>query len=213
MYYKILDQLKESRIIAVVNLDDPSKAIPLAKSMVEGGVTWIEFTFRNTQAEQVLRVLKNAEIPKLHFGAGTIRTIDQAKIAKDCNAEFLVSPGLNQKIVRWALEQNLLIIPGVDSTLGIETALDLGLNILKFFPADIGGINWLKAINAPYFDVKFIPTGGISQINLVDYLKLPNVLAIGGSFLAPKEMIQKGEFDKIKEICIKTMEIVKSIKN
>lgn len=213
MNNKILNELKESRIIAVINLDDPSKAIKLAQTLVEGGVNFIEFTFRNKQAEQVLRVLKDAKIPKLHYGAGTIRSIEQAKTAQECNAEFLVCPGLNPKIVQWALDQNLTIIPGVDSTFGIETALDMGLNILKFFPADIGGINWLKAINGPYFDIKFIPTGGITQTNLADFLKLPNVLAVGGSFLAPKEMIQKGEFDKIKEICIKTMDIVKSLKN
>ena len=176
---------------------------------MNGGIKLFEITFRNEQAQAALKNLQESGMDVI-YGAGTVRTADQLSQALDAGAEFLVTPGLNENIVKLAQENNTPIYPGIDSTYGIEKAIELGLNTLKVFPAEpIGGIPFLKSLKAPYYDISFIPTGGVDISILEDYLALPNVAGIGGTFLAPEKLIQQQDYEKITEISLQLMEIVK----
>jgi 2-dehydro-3-deoxyphosphogluconate aldolase/(4S)-4-hydroxy-2-oxoglutarate aldolase len=203
--------LNKNKLVAVVEIGDASMAVPLANALLEGGVGFIEITFRTESAGDALLALKDAGTG-LHYGAGTVRTREQATRAITAGAEFMVAPGFNKDIIELSLDARIPFYPGVDSTLGIEAALGIGLNTLKFFPAEeSGGVKWLKAVNGPYPDLKFIPTGGISLANLKEYLELPNVLGIGGSFIAPKHLIKEKKFGEITAACKKAVEVVKSL--
>jgi 2-dehydro-3-deoxyphosphogluconate aldolase/(4S)-4-hydroxy-2-oxoglutarate aldolase len=207
---QLLNDLEQTKLVAIVTIPDAGLAVPLASALLDGGVKFMEITFRNDQATAALKALQEAGLP-ICYGAGTVRSIELAEIAIDAGAQYLVAPGFNPAIVKWALDREILILPGVDSTLGIELALDAGLKYLKMYPAaEMGGPKWLKAIKDPYFDVKFLPTGGVSLDNLKEYLDCPNVFAIGGSFLAPKDMIQEQRFEDITAVCVNAKEIVES---
>lgn len=204
--------MEKAKLVAIMTIPDAKLAIPLANAVLAGGVKIIEITFRNDQAKDALKALQAAKLP-VHYGAGTVRTIEQGKTAAEAGAEFMVSPGFNESIVKWALKNNIPFFPGVDSTASIERACDLGLKILKFFPAaELGGPKWLKAVKEPYYDIKFIPTGGVTLENIQEYLQLPNVVALGGSFLAPKDLVQAQKFGDITAICKKAVDIVNSVK-
>ena len=209
---EILKLFKESPVIALVSIPHKGVTIKLAKALIAGGVKWMEITFRNEFCEGALNELKNSGLP-IHYGAGTVRTIEQLQKAFDAGAEFIVSPGLNENLVSRAQELGIPFYPGIDSTLGIERAQQLGLKVLKMFPASLmGGVKWLKAMAGPYFDIEFIPSGGINGENFGQYLHQPNVIAVGGSFIAPSKLLANEEFDKITEIARKFTEIARSIK-
>lgn len=206
----LLDSLSHEKIIAAINIADETKVIPLIQAMVKGGIKWIEFTFRNEKTEDCLKKLQSAKLPVI-YGAGTVRNLEQAQKAVDAGVQYLVAPGLNIKLLDWAADHNLLIFPGVDSTMGIETAIEHGIKTMKFFPAaELGGPKWIKAMAGPYFDIKFIPTGGVTLDNLGEYVKIPNVIAVGGTFLAPKEMIETEKYEDITAICQKATAIIKT---
>ena len=208
----LLQQIDENKLIAVVAINDPKQAVPLARALLNGGVKFLEITFRTKTAAQALHELERASLDII-YGAGTVRTADQFLDALDAGAMFMVSPGLNDKLVNMAMDAGTPFIPGVDSTSGIENAVSLGLKVLKFFPAAVsGGVKWLKAMKGPYFDVKFIPTGGVSLSNLEGYLGVSNVLGIGGSFLAPKNLIAEGKFEDITNICKQAVGVVQKVK-
>ncbi len=208
IYDALVKKFQADGVIAVVTLDDPAKAEHVARAMLAGGVHHIEIMFRHPSAAACIKALKDASTG-IAIGAGTVRTVEQARSAMEAGATFLVSPGFNRDVVSWARENKMPCFPGVDSTLGIEQALDAGLEVLKFFPADVsGGANWLKAIAGPYSDVKFIPTGGISSKNMPEFLLLPNVIAIGGSFLVPKDAVQAGDYGKITDACKEARKVV-----
>ncbi|HME56305.1 MAG TPA: bifunctional 4-hydroxy-2-oxoglutarate aldolase/2-dehydro-3-deoxy-phosphogluconate aldolase [Candidatus Lokiarchaeia archaeon] len=207
----VIADLENARLVAIVTIPDATLAVPLAKALIAGGVKIMEITFRNDQAEAALKELQAANLP-INYGAGTVRSIEQAEIAVEAGANFLISPGFNDAVIKWALDNNIPFFPGVDSTAGIEKACDAGMKVLKFFPAaELGGPKWLKAMKDPYFDINFIPTGGVSLENLKEYLSLPNVTAVGGTFLAPKDLIQAQQFAEITAICKKAVAIVKSL--
>ncbi len=202
--------LKKSKLVAVVEIEDSSLAVPLANALLEGGVRFIEITFRTASAGDALLALKGAGTG-LHYGAGTVRTREQATRAITAGAEFMVAPGFNKDIIELSRDAGIPFYPGVDSTIGIEAAIGLGLRTLKFFPAEeSGGVKWLKAMHGPYPDINFIPTGGISLVNLKEYLALPNVLGIGGSFLAPKQLIKEKKFSEIIAACKNALDVMKS---
>lgn len=204
----LIANLKEDKLIAVTSIGDTSKVEPLVDTLLNSGVKWLELTFRNPNTADCLRKLKNLD-SSIHYGAGTVRTLQQAQEAVAAGSEFLVSPGFNAEIVSWANENEILFIPGVNSTYAIEKAQKYGLKLLKFFPAVVsGGINWLKAIKGPYFDIDFIPTGGINIDNFSNFLTLSNVIAAAGSFLAKSSMIEAGEFEKISQICSKAKKLI-----
>ncbi|MHA1342133.1 MAG: bifunctional 4-hydroxy-2-oxoglutarate aldolase/2-dehydro-3-deoxy-phosphogluconate aldolase [Promethearchaeota archaeon] len=210
---KLVNLLEKHRLIALANVPKEGIAVKLAENLLDAGVKWLEITFRNEYCEKALKELNNAD-SGIIYGAGTVRTIDQLDSAIKSGANYIVTPGFNEKIVEYAQEIGITIFPGVDSTYGIEKASNLGINILKMFPASvIGGINWLKAMSGPYFDFKFIPTGGINLENLSLYLSQKNVIAVGGSFLVPKDLLLQENFEEIKKIAKQAVEIVKMAKS
>lgn len=170
------ESLKKIRIIPVVEIQDAAHAQPLAQALLEGGIPCAEITFRTKAALEALRVM--AKLDGLLVGAGTVLTIDQAQGALDAGATYLVSPGFNPSVVEYCLKHEIPVIPGVATPTEIALALEYGLEVLKFFPAEaFGGLNTLKALSAPYGQVQFIPTGGIVPHNLAAYLQFPQVLA------------------------------------
>lgn len=192
----ILTRLGASRLIPMVVIDDVEHAHAFGETLVAGGLPVAEVTFRTPSAEEAIRRLaKNRE---LLVGAGTVLTVEQADRAIDAGAQFLVAPGTNPKVVEHVVMRGLPVIPGVVTPSEIELATSLGATALKFFPAEnMGGVATLKAFAGPYPDARFIPTGGITPELLPSYLRLPHVIACGGSWLAPREFLAAGRFDAI----------------
>ncbi|GAA9328965.1 bifunctional 4-hydroxy-2-oxoglutarate aldolase/2-dehydro-3-deoxy-phosphogluconate aldolase [Helicobacter pylori] len=201
MQDRIIEVLQISPIVPVVVIENIKDAVPLAQSLVEGGIHIIEVTLRSSCALEAIELIaKNA--PKMCVGAGTILNPTQLEQAQNRGAEFLISPGLTIKLLEHAKKKDMPLIPGVSSSSEVMQALELGYNALKFFPAEYcGGVKLLNAFNGPFKGVKFCPTGGISTDNMHSYLNLENVLCVGGSWLTPKNLIQNKEWDKITEIC------------
>lgn len=197
----IFERIHSTGIIPVVKIDDEEKAIPLANALKAGGINCAEITFRTSQARKTIEKITEA-CPDMLVGAGTVLTTEQAEQAVAAGAQFIVSPGFNPEVVRYCVTNNIPIVPGCSNPSDIEMAMSFGLNVVKFFPAEAsGGVNYIKAISAPYKNIKFVPTGGISEKNLNDYLSLPQVLACGGSWMVKDEYINSGNFEKITELC------------
>ncbi|GAA8581889.1 bifunctional 4-hydroxy-2-oxoglutarate aldolase/2-dehydro-3-deoxy-phosphogluconate aldolase [Helicobacter pylori] len=205
MQDKIIEVLQISPIVPVVVIENIKDAVPLAQSLVEGGIQIIEVTLRSSCAlEAIELIIKN--VPKMRVGAGTILNSTQLEQAQNRGAEFLISPGLTIKLLEYAKKKDMPLIPGVSSSSEVMQALELGYSALKFFPAEYcGGVKLLNAFNGPFKGVKFCPTGGISADNMHSYLNLENVLCVGGSWLTPKNLIQNKEWDKITEICKRSL--------
>lgn len=205
MQDKIIEVLQISPIVPVVVIEDIKDAVPLAQSLIEGGIQIIEVTLRsNCALEAIELIAKN--VPKMRVGAGTILNPTQLEQAQNRGAEFLISPGLTIKLLEHAKKKDMPLIPGVSSSSEVMQALELGYSALKFFPAEYcGGVKLLNAFNGPFKGVKFCPTGGISIDNMHSYLNLENVLCVGGSWLTPKNLIQNKEWDKITEICKRSL--------
>ncbi|GAA7709696.1 bifunctional 4-hydroxy-2-oxoglutarate aldolase/2-dehydro-3-deoxy-phosphogluconate aldolase [Helicobacter pylori] len=205
MQDKIIEVLQISPIVPVVVIENIKDAVPLAQSLIEGGIHIIEVTLRsNCALEAIELIAKN--VPKMRVGAGTILNPTQLEQAQNRGAEFLISPGLTIKLLEHAKKKDMPLIPGVSSSSEVIQALELGCNALKFFPAEYcGGVKLLNAFNGPFKGVKFCPTGGISADNMHSYLNLENVLCVGGSWLTPKNLIQNKEWDKITEICKRSL--------
>ncbi|MDR1377561.1 MAG: bifunctional 4-hydroxy-2-oxoglutarate aldolase/2-dehydro-3-deoxy-phosphogluconate aldolase [Synergistaceae bacterium] len=196
----VLKKIAAVGIVPVVKLDSPDQAVPLGKALLAGDIPVAEVTFRTDAAEESIRKL-SAELPDLLVGAGTVTTIDQAKRAVAAGAKFIVSPGFNPTVVQYCVDSEIPITPGVNSPSQIEQGLELGLTVLKFFPAEqSGGIEMLKAFAGPYVNVKYIPTGGVNVKNMVDYLSFGKVLAVGGSWMVKPELIAAGKYDEITRL-------------
>ncbi len=201
MQDKTIEILQISPIVPVVVIENIKDAVPLAQSLIEGGIPIIEVTLRSSCALEAIELIAK-NVPKMHVGAGTILNLTQLEQAQNRGAEFLISPGLTIKLLEHAKKKDMPLIPGVSSSSEVMQALELGYNALKFFPAEYcGGVKLLNAFNGPFKGVKFCPTGGISADNMRSYLNLENVLCVGGSWLTPKDLIQNKEWDKITEIC------------
>ncbi|WQZ19510.1 bifunctional 4-hydroxy-2-oxoglutarate aldolase/2-dehydro-3-deoxy-phosphogluconate aldolase [Helicobacter pylori] len=201
MQDKIIEVLQISPIVPVVVIENIKDAVPLAQSLIEGGIPIIEVTLRSSCALEAIELIAK-NVPKMHVGAGTILNLTQLEQVQNRGAEFLISPGLTPSLLEHAKKKNMPLIPGVSSSSEVMQALELGYNTLKFFPAEYcGGVKLLNAFNGPFKGVKFCPTGGISADNMRSYLNLENVLCVGGSWLTPKDLIQNKEWDKITEIC------------
>lgn len=204
----ILTQLGEYGIIPVIKIDDVNNALPLAKALCAGGLPVAEITFRTSCAKDAIATITR-EIPNMLVGAGTVLTCEQADDAAAAGAKFIVSPGFNPKVVRHCKEKGIPITPGCSSPTDIEAAIELGLEVVKFFPAEAaGGLEMIKAMSAPYGNMKFIPTGGINEKNILSYLQFDKVLACGGSFMVRDEYIKNGEFDKITELTREALSII-----
>ncbi|GAA7016654.1 bifunctional 4-hydroxy-2-oxoglutarate aldolase/2-dehydro-3-deoxy-phosphogluconate aldolase [Helicobacter pylori] len=205
MQDKIIEILQISPIVPVVVVENIKDAVPLAQSLVEGGIHIIEVTLRSSCALEAIELIAK-NVPKMRVGVGTILNPTQLEQAQNRGAEFLISPGLTIKLLEHAKKKDMPLIPGVSSSSEVMQALELGYNALKFFPAEYcGGVKLLDAFNGPFKGVKFCPTGGISADNMRSYLNLENVLCVGGSWLTPKNLIQNKEWDKITEICKRSL--------
>lgn len=207
----ILDKLNQLRIIPVIAIERSEDAIPLGKALIDGGLPIIEITFRTEAAEMSIRALAESNIG-LTVGAGTVVAVSQAERAVEAGAHFIVSPGFSPSVVRWCLDRSLPVFPGIATSTEIIQALDYGIHIVKFFPAEaLGGSKMLKALSAPFHDVRFIPTGGIQVTNLAEYLNLPCVQACGGSWLAPRKLIAQRDFAEITRLTSEAMQIVQQV--
>lgn len=197
---EVLQRFEKLGIIPVVKIDDANNAAPLAKALCEGGLPVAEVTFRTDAAEEAIRKMVEA-CPDMFVGAGTVLTTEQVDRAIAAGCKFIVSPGLNPKVVKYCQEKNIPITPGTSSPTDIEQAIELGLEAVKFFPAEqSGGIAKIKAMAAPYVNMRFMPTGGINAKNIISYLDFPKILACGGSWMVSEALINSGQFDEIKRL-------------
>jgi 2-dehydro-3-deoxyphosphogluconate aldolase/(4S)-4-hydroxy-2-oxoglutarate aldolase len=202
-------RLRAIRIVPVITIDDPGDALPLGRALIDGGLGCAEITFRTPRAGEALTRLA-AELPELLVGAGTVLTTDQVSRARDAGAQFIVAPGFNARVVDFCVERGIPVFPGIATPTDVEAALERGLRTLKFFPAEqIGGLDYLKAIAAPYVDVSFMPTGGINLTNIVHDLAFKRVVACGGSWMAPAEWIAAKQFDRIRSAATRAAEVVR----
>jgi len=196
----VLKKIHEFGIVPVVKIDSPDNAVSLGKALLSGDIPVAEITFRTAAAEESIKRI-SGELPEMLVGAGTVLNPEQAEKAVKAGAKFIVSPGFNEPVVDYCLEQGVPVTPGVNSPSQVEQGLYKGLKVLKFFPAEAsGGLNLLKSMSAPYNDLKFIPTGGIKTENMNTYLDFPKVLAIGGSWMVKPDLISGGKFDEITRI-------------
>ncbi len=208
----VLKKISEVGILPVVVLDDAKDAKDLAKALIEGGLPCAEVTFRTAAAEESIRVISEA-YPEMLVGAGTVLSVDQVKKAVSAGAKFIVSPGFDEEVVKYCLDNNISVTPGVCTPSDVQKGYKMGLDVLKFFPAEpSGGLSMIKAIAAPYTMMKFIPTGGINENNMEDYLKYDRILAIGGSWMVKSSLVKNGEFEKIKEMSKTAVARVKEIR-
>ncbi|MDR1253269.1 MAG: bifunctional 4-hydroxy-2-oxoglutarate aldolase/2-dehydro-3-deoxy-phosphogluconate aldolase [Treponema sp.] len=202
---KILADIGKIGIVPVIKIDDPEKAVPLARALKTGGIPVAEITFRTAQGEAAIRRISR-EVPDIILGAGTVLSTEQVDRALDSGAQFIVSPGFNSRVVGHALKKGIPVIPGCSSPSDIEQALEAELEVVKFFPAEqAGGIEYIKAVSAPYSSVRFIPTGGINANNLAKYTAFNKILACGGSWMAASDLINAGNFEKITALCKEAM--------
>ena len=205
----VLEQIQKTGIIPVVVLDDAKDAEPLAKALCDGGLPCAEVTFRTEAAEECIRIMSE-KFPEMLVGAGTVLTTEQVDRAVAAGAKFIVSPGLNPRIVKYCVEKGIVITPGCANASDMEQALENGLEVVKFFPAEpAGGLNMIKALAAPYVGLKFMPTGGISPKNVRDYLAYNRIIACGGSWMVKNDLVKAGDFAAITEMAKECVQIVK----
>ncbi len=208
----IFEDFSKIGIIPVVVLDDSQQAAPLAEVLCKNGLPCAEVTFRTSAAEESIRIMSR-EFPDMLVGAGTVLTIEQADRAINAGAKFIVSPGLNPKVVQHCLDNSVPVTPGTQTPSEMERALELGLKVVKFFPAEpAGGLNMIKAVAAAYVDLKFMPTGGISAKNVKEYLAYNKIIACGGSWMVKKDLVNAGEWDKIAALVREAADIVKDVR-
>jgi 2-dehydro-3-deoxyphosphogluconate aldolase/(4S)-4-hydroxy-2-oxoglutarate aldolase len=205
----ILEKLGRLGVIPVVKIEQASQAASLGEALCKGGLPCAEITFRTEAAEETIRRITEAQ-PGMLIGAGTVLSIQQAQKAVDAGAHFIVSPGFDRQVVEWCLKQHVLVIPGIATPTEALMAMNLGLNVLKFFPAKaLGGIPMLEAMAAALPGVRYIPTGGITAETMPNWLKLPIVLAVGGSWLVTREMLREANFTQVTRLATEAAEISK----
>lgn len=206
----IIEKLGQFGIVPVVVLDDAKDAAPLAKALCDGGLACAEVTFRTDAAEESIHIMTK-EFPEMVVGAGTVLTTEQADRAAAAGAKFIVSPGFNPKVVKHCLEKGIPVTPGVATPSEMEQAIECGLEVVKFFPAEpSGGLNMIKAVAAPYTMLKFMPTGGINPQNITPYLQYDRILACGGSWMVKGSLVKEGAFDKITALTKEAVELVRA---
>lgn len=208
----ILEKIQKIGIVPVVVLNDAKDAEPLAKALCEGGLPCAEVTFRTDAAEESIRIISE-KYPEMLVGAGTVLTTEQVDRAVAAGAKFIVSPGFNPKVVKYCLDKGILMTPGTQTPSEMEQALEMGLDVVKFFPAEpAGGLAMIKAVAAPYTTLKFMPTGGINLNNVGDYLQYDRIVACGGSWMVKGDLIKAGKFDEITQMTKDAAELVKRIR-
>lgn len=196
----VIERIGEIGIIPVIKIDTPEHAVPLARALCEGGLPAAEVTFRSSAAEESIRRIAK-EVPEMLVIAGTVLDPATAEKAVRAGAQGIVSPGLNVETVRWCVKQNVPVIPGIASPSELETAVREGLEVVKLFPAEVlGGVSMLKALAGPYASVKIMPTGGVKPSNVREYLAQKNLIACGGTWIVPGDLLEKEDFDGIRKL-------------
>ena len=207
------DKVFETGIVPVVVLNKVEDAVPLAAALLKGKINFMEITFRTECAAECISVISR-EVPDMIVGAGTVINVEQAKTAVESGAKFIVSPGLDEETVRWAQDNDIPVIPGAVTPTEIMKALNMGLKVIKFFPADVfGGIKAIKALSAPFGQVKFLPTGGVSEANLKEFVENKSVVAVGGSWVCKKDDIANHDWDKITALSENAVRIIKETRS
>ena len=198
---KVLDRLHGCGVVPVVVLDDVKDAVATANALLAGGVDVMEITFRTAAAADSIKAVAE-NCPDMLVGSGTVITLEQCKQAVECGAKFIVSPGFDEEVVRWCVENGIAVTPGCVTPSEIMAAMKLGLTVVKFFPAGVyGGLSAMKALSGPFGGIKFIPTGGVNGQNIGEFIAAPFIHAVGGSWVCPKADIAAGNFEKITELC------------
>ena len=198
----VMERLANSIVVPVVVLDKTEDAVPTAKAMLAGGVDTMEITFRTACAPEAIKAVAE-NCPEVLVGAGTIINVEQAKLAVEMGAKFIVSPGFDRDVVSYCIENGITTTPGCVTPTEITAAVNMGLKVIKFFPANIyGGLNAMKNLSAPFVGIKFLPTGGINTANVREYIDAPFIQAVGGSWICPRADIAAGNFDKITALCL-----------
>lgn len=207
---EVVRRIRALRVVPVLVVEDAAHAAPLAAALSDGGLPCAEVTFRTPAAAEVLRRMREAR-PDMLVGAGTVLTPAQAASARAAGAQFIVAPGFSTAVVDYCQEHDIPMYPGVCTPTEIEAAMAKGLRVLKFFPAEaMGGVRTLRALAAPYGELAFMPTGGIDAGKLPDYLAFDRVLACGGSWMAPAELLRAGRFDAIRDETARAVSLVRS---
>ena len=211
MFEETIDRIASCAIVPVIALEREADALPLADALVAGGLPIAEVTFRTSAAEPSIRALSKRG--DMLVGAGTVLNIDTVKRAVDAGATFIVSPGFNPKVVSYCVEQKIAITPGCITPTELEMAIDHGLSVVKFFPAEqFGGLKTIKALAAPYGQMRFIPTGGIGEKQLAEYLAFKPVVAVGGSWFVAKELLAAGNLAEITRLTRAAVDVVRSVR-
>ena len=204
----VLEKISLAGLVPVIKVEDANDAVPLCKALADGGLPVAEITFRSDAAEEAIRRV-HAELPQVILGAGTVLTRDQVDRAIAAGASYIVSPGINPSIVRYCQEKGIPIVPGTANPSNVETAIELGLRTVKFFPAEaVGGLKTIKAISGPYAGMTFLPTGGITEKTLPDYLAFPKIIAVGGSWMVPEDAIKAKDWGRIEALARSSVELV-----
>jgi len=206
-----LTALAHARLVPVVVLDDAADAASLAQALVDGGLPIAEVTFRTAAAADAIRTM--ADRGDMLVGAGTVLTPEQVDQAVAAGATYVVSPGLSRAVVERCREHGVLALPGAVTATEIQAALELGLSTVKFFPAGTsGGAAAIAALAAPFGGVSFVPTGGVGPGNLLDYLRIPAVVAVGGSWMVPNDRIRSGDFDEVRRLTAQAVALAQRLK-
>ena len=210
---KIFEQIKNAGLIPVVKINDAKNAVKLAQALVQGGLPVVEITFRSDAAEAAIRAIAKA-VPQACVCAGTVLSEETAQRAVEAGAKAIISPGTNPDVVDWCVKHEVPVIPGCATPSDVERCMSYGLHVVKLFPAEVvGGVKMLKALAGPYQNILFMPTGGISLKNAKEYFEQKNVLACGGSWIAPEKLIDSGSFDRIADLAGEAAELFRQSKS
>lgn len=209
---EVLEKIENVGIVPVVKLNDVSKAIPLSEALVKGGISVCEVTFRTECAAEVIKTISTS-CPDMLVGAGTILNAKQAEQAIDAGAKFIVSPGCLPEVVEYCNSRGVLVVPGCVTPTDIMYALSQGLKVVKFFPAgEFGGLKTMKALSAPFAQVKFMPTGGINLDNLQEYISAKFIVACGGTYMVKEDLINSENYDEITRLSKLSTDIIKGVR-
>lgn len=209
---EVMERFYNTGVVPVVVLEDAQDAVPTAEAMLAGGVDIMEITFRTAAARDSIAAVAE-KCPDMLVGAGTVVTLEQCKAAVEAGAKFIVSPGYSEEVVSWCVENGIAVTPGCVTPTEIMQAMGHGLKVIKFFPANVyGGLTAMKALSGPFVGLKFIPTGGVNNKNLAEYLEAPFIQAVGGSWLCPKADISAHNFETITALCAEAHQIAQARK-
>ena len=198
----VMERLARSVIVPVVVLEDAKDAVPTANAMLKGGIDTMEITFRTECAPECIKAVSENS-PDMLVGAGTVLNVKQAELAVKMGAKFIVSPGFDADVVDWCIKNEIPVVPGCVTPTEITMAVNRGLKVVKFFPANVyGGLNAMKNLSAPFTGVKFLPTGGVNAANIKEYVSASFIFAVGGSWVCPKKEVAAGNFEKITQLCL-----------